>query len=257
MNEGQHDGRDEPDDVDVVAQWIRAHPEVWVDASSPLTTDFVDAVVADIVSGSRAARLRASIELRRRKLAAGGALSVLLVAGGAVGVAAIVRSGQPTQPSAGIACRDGVGVDADVIVIEPTKDPIGQCGELWATGRFAQPGGAKPVVPALIACVSESGVISVFPGVDTTCALLGLVDAEAGLDTQNRAIVELQERIAETINLKACGTAENVAAIAQRLVDESGLAGWIVEIRPDSVSAPCAKAAVDATARAVQIVKFP
>lgn len=257
MNERQYDGRDDSDDVDVVAHWIREHPEVWADAISPLSTDCVDAVVAEIVSGSRSARLQASAKRRQRKVVAGGALSALLVAGGAVGVAAIVRSGQPTQPSAGVACRDGVDVDANVIVIEPTEDPIGGCGELWATGRFDEPGGAQAVVPALVACVSESGVISVFPGDDTTCARLGLVDAEPELDATNQAIVALQERIAEDVNLAPCGAAEDVAVIAQRLVDESGLTGWVVETRPDSVGAPCAKAAVDATTRVVQIVKFP
>ena len=260
MNEPHHDGRGGPqdaDDIDVIAQWIREHPEVWADASTPTPASFVDGVVADIVSGSRMARVQANTRRRQRKLVAGGVLSALVVAGGAVGVAAIVRSGQPTQPSAGIACFDSVGDDADVIVVEPTDNPVAACSDLWATGRFAEPTDAADVVPALVACISESGVISVYPGDDRTCAQAGLVDAEPMLDPQNQAIVALQQRITDDVNLAPCATVDDVAAIVQRLVDESGLAGWEVEIRSDSVGASCAKAAIDVTTRVVQVVKFP
>lgn len=254
MNEPQCASRD--DDVDVVAQWIRDHPKVWADASSPLTADFVDRVVADIVSGSRMARLRANATRRRRKLVAGGVLSALVVASGAVGVAAIVRSGQPTQPTAGVACRDGDGIEANVIVIEPTDDPVGGCGALWVAGGFGVASAAVGSAPPLVACISDAGVIEVYPGDVGTCAGLGLADALA-LDDENQAIVSLQDRVVDEINAQPCASAHVVESIARRLVAESGLAGWRVEIRPDSISAPCAKAAVDATTQVVQIVKFP
>lgn len=180
-----------------------------------------------------------------------------MVAGGAVGVAAIVRSGQPTQPTAGVACRETPGVDADVIVIEPTDDPIGGCEALWAAGRFDETPLAAGGVPLLVACISDAGVIEVFPGEAGTCASLGLADADPVLDDENRLIVSLQDRVVDEINAQPCASARVVASIAQRLVAESGLAGWRVEIRPDSVSALCAKAAVDATTQVVQVVKFP
>ena len=242
---------------DVIAEWIREHPEVWADASAPLQPEFVDGVVADIVSGARMARLQRGETRRRRKLVATGVLSTLIVAGGAVGVAAIVRSGQPTQPTAGVACRDDVGVEANVIVIEPTDDPVGGCGALWAAGRFDGASVAVGVVPPLVACISHAGVIEVYPGDVGTCAGLGLADADPVLSDANRLIVSLQDRVVDEINAQPCASARVVASIAQRLVAESGLAGWRVEIRPDSVSALCAKAAVDATTQVVQVVKFP
>ncbi|HEY6615276.1 MAG TPA: hypothetical protein VIZ32_12185 [Vicinamibacterales bacterium] len=248
---------DNGDDDDVIAEWILEHPEVWADASAPLPSAFVDGVVADIVSGARTARLQRRETRRRRKLVATGVLSTLIVAGGAVGVAALVRSGQPTQPTAGVACRDGAGVDADVIVIEPTDDPVGGCGALWAAGRFDGASVAVGAAPSLVACISDAGVIEVYPGEVGTCSGLGLADAELVLDDENQLIVSLQDRVVDEINAQPCASARVVESIAQRLVTESELAGWRVEIRPDSVSAPCAKAAIDATTQVVQVVKFP
>ena len=59
------------------------------------------------------------------------------------------------------------------------------------------------------------------------------------------------------INLAECAPTGEVADAAQRIVDESGLQGWTVAIRADSVQAICAKTAVDAPTRTVTIIKFP
>ncbi len=243
---GLDDMRD--NDADPISTWILQHPETWDDAMTPLDERQIDAIVDRITV--RATR-------RRRKVFATAVLSTLVVAGGAVGVAALVRSGQPTQPTAGIACREAPGVDADVIVIEPTDDPVGGCEAVWAAGRFDEARLADGEVPLLVACVSDAGVIEVYPGDAETCTGLGLADAGPALDEENQAIVALQERLVNEINLQPCVMAEDAASIGLRIVEESGLAGWTVEIRTDSTGAPCAKAAVDTTRRVVEVVKFP
>lgn len=247
---------DEVTDDDVIAEWIREHPEVWAEASDPMSPAFVEGVIVDIVSGARMARLNERETRRHRNLVAG-FVAALVVAGGAVGVAALVRSGQPTQPTAGVACREAPGVDADVIVIEPTDDPVGGCEAVWAAGRFSETPLSGGEAPALMACISDAGVIEVYPGDAETCTRLGLSNADPALDVENQAIVALQERLANEINLQPCVTAEDAAAIGLRIVEESGLAGWTVEIRTDSAGASCAKAAVDTTRQVVEVVKFP
>lgn len=241
---------------DVIAEWIREHPEVWADASDPMSPAFVDAVVCDIVSGARTARLHERKTQRRRKLIAGGA-SALVVAGGAVGVAALVRSAQPSQPTAGVACREAPGVEADVIVIEPTDDPVGGCEVVWATGRFGESTLSGGEVPLLVACVSANGVVEVYPGDAATCISLDLAEADSALDEANQAIVTLQERLVNEINLQPCVSAEDAAAIGSRILESSVIAGWTVEIRMGSTGASCAKASVDTTRHVVEIVKFP
>lgn len=243
---GLDDMRD--NDEDPISTWILQHPETWDDAMSPLDERQVDAIVDRITV--RATR-------RRRKVVATAVLSTLVFAGGAVGVAALVRSGQPTQPTAGVACREAPGVDADVIVIEPTDDPVEGCRSLWAAGRFDEAAGGVGVVPPLVACISDAGVIEVYPGDAETCTGLGLANADSGLDVENQAIVALQERLVNDINARPCASAQAVEEIARRIVDESLISGWKVEVRPDSIDATCAKAAVVATAQVVQVVKFP
>jgi len=243
---GLDDMRD--NDADPISTWILQHPETWDDAMTPLDERQIDAIVD---------RVTVRATPRRRKFVATAVLSTLVVAGGAVGVAALVRSGQPTQPIAGVACREAPGVDAVVIVIEPTDDPVGGCRPLWAAGRFDENAEEVGVVPPLVACISDGGVIEVYPGDVGMCASLGFADADPALDDENRAIVAFQERIVEEINAQPCASAAAVESIAQRIVDESLVPGWKVEIRADSLDAPCAKAAVVATAQVVQVVKFP
>jgi hypothetical protein len=243
--------------ADVIAEWIRRHPEVWAEASHPLDPAVVDHVVADIVSGARLARLERPETSRRRRIVATGVLSTLVVAGGAVGVAALVRSGQPTQPTAGVGCRSGSSVDADVIVIEPTDDPVRDCAELWADGRFELAQGQSNAVPSLVACISDVGVIEVLPGGATMCAELGLVDAEPVLDPLNAQLVALEDRLVAEINSGSCMTAGDAASLAQQIIDEFGVVDWTVEARADSVWAECVKAILDLESRRIEIVKFP
>lgn len=244
-------------DRDIIARCIEAHPELWGDGADPLSPAFVDRVVADIVSGSRMARHRQRDSSRRRRILAAGLLSTAVVAGSAVGVAALVRLGQPTQPGAGIACRSESGADADVIVIEPTTDALGGCRELWREGRFDGAAGPITEVPPLVACISSTGAIEVYPGSSETCRSLGLIDAEPTLDPSNQALVALQERVAAEINAGPCASADDAHEHARRLLEETNLVGWRVQTLPDSAAATCAKATVDVTGRIIQIVKFP
>lgn len=240
-----------------VAQWIEDLPELWGEGANPLSPAFVDEVVADIVSGSRIARHRQRDSRRRRRVLATGLLATMVVAGGAVGVAALVRLGQPTQPGAGIACRAGSGADADVIVMEPTNDALGGCRELWREGRFGETVGSIDGIPALVACISTTGVVEVYPGSTETCRSLGLIDADPTLDPPNLTLVALQDRVAEKINGGPCISAGEANALARRIIDEMTMVDWSVETRRDSVAAACAKATVDVTSRIIQIIKFP
>ena len=244
-------------DRDIIARCVEAHPELWGDGADPLSPAFVDRVVADIVSGSRMARHRRRDSSRRRRTLAVGLLSTAVVAGSAVGVAALVRLGQPAQPTAGIACRSGSGVDSDVIVIEPTGDALGGCRELWREGRFGEMSGPIDGIPSLVACISTVGVVEVYPGSTDTCRSLGLIDADPTLDPSNQALVLLQARVAAEINQGPCVAADDAATRAHRLIEELNMVGWSVETRPDSVGATCAKATADVMGRVIQIIKFP
>ncbi len=245
----------EPDDE--VSSWIREHPEVWADALESPSTAEIDELVGQVVSGARDRRRADETGRRRRRLVATVALTIIVVTGGAVGVAALIRSGQPSRPSEGIACRSAADPRADAIVVEAGSDPVGRCRTLWTDGELTQPGQAVGEVPPLVACVGASGVIEVYPGGSSMCGQLGLVVADPSLTPENQAMVALQDRIVELINDQPCVAATKAAAIAQEIVNESELNGWTVSVRPDSENASCAKAALDVPTKTISVVKFP
>ena len=246
-----------PGPDDEVSSWIRKHPEVWADAIDAPSSAEVDDLVAQVVSGARDRRRAEEGAHRRRRFVAAGALTVIVVTGGAVGVAALIRSGQPSRPSEGIACRATADPSADAIVVEAGPDPVGRCQRLWSGGELSGPDQALGEVPPLVACVSTSGVIEVYPGNFSTCGELGMVVADPSLSPENQAMIALEGRIVEEINDLPCVAAIDAAAVAQRIVDTSELDGWTVSVRPDSADATCAKAAVDVPSRTISIVKFP
>ncbi len=244
------------DELDPISSWIARHPETWDDAVMPLDAARVDALVDRVVGRSRAQQRRYRSQ-RRRKVMTVGAVTGLLVVGGAVGAAALLR-GQPSQPIAGVACQDAIGDDAVVVVIDPTDDPIGGCKAAWRSGRFNEDTEHPPEPPPLVACIGSGGAVQVHPLKFGTCEALGLGVADVALDDATLAVVELSSRIVTDVNSSApCPNATNAAAIAQRVLDESGLSGWRVEIRADSAAASCVRAAVVADQQIIEIIKFP
>jgi hypothetical protein len=192
--------------------------------------------------------------LRRRRRSIGAAIvGTIVIVGGSVGVAALIRSGQPTQPAQGIACRAAEDARSDAIVIPASVDPIAGCAAQWATGNL----GPTSDVPRLTVCIAVTGVVEVYPGDSDVCGRIGLVNADAELTPDNVAVVALNDRLVEEVNLADCAPAVDVAESAQRIVDQSGLSGWTVEIRDDSRDADCAKVALDQPTRTITVIRFP
>jgi hypothetical protein len=240
------------DDTDPVSAWIRAHPEAWGDAVEPLGQGEVDALIDRVVSRSRTSQAR-----RRRNVTAVSAVAAIVVAGGAAGVAAMLR-GQPSEPTAGVACMDAVGDDAVIVAINATDDPIAGCEAAWRAGQFDDDRDHPPEPPVLVACLGTGGAIQVHPLEFGTCAALGLDAADPTLDDSSLAIVGLDDRIVAEVNAaEPCLTAPDAAATAGRIIDDVGLSGWRVQIAPGSARAECAKAAVETDRRVVTIRSFP
>lgn len=239
--------------ADLVDVWIRDHPEIWEAAYSEPTAAELDADVDRVVVRARSFA-DAPTARRRRRLSIGAVVvGAIVIVGGSVGVAALLRSGQPTQPAQGIACRAAEDPRADAIVIPPSVDPIAACAEQWAAGTV----GPTKDVPPLTVCIAVTGVVEVYPGDSEVCGRIGLVNADAELTPDNLAVLALNDRLVEEINLADCAPAVDVAASAQRIANESGLVGWTVEIRDDSRDADCAKVALDQPTKTITVIKFP
>lgn len=239
-----------PPGDDEIAAWIRHHPEVWLDAeTAPADTDeqWANEIVERVLAAERRARRG-----RVRGLIGGG-IAIAVMAGGAVGAAALLRNGQPSAPEAGTVCRAEAALDADAISLGAGKDPVAQCLQLWNGGRFA-PYITDGEIPPLVACIGRGGAIEVFPGQTSTCTDLGLQPADSTLTPENALVVELEEVLVRSINAAGCVVGDDAVGTAQQAIGELGLEGWSVQIEPGAEQV-CAKAAIDSTTRSVIISK--
>lgn len=234
-----------------VSDWIRRHPEVWhfADESAPqLDDEWFERTVADIVSGSRERRRRA--RRRRHRAVTAGVVVAALASGGTV-AALLTRAGQPTRPEAGVTCRSAAALRSDAIEAGAGVDPVDACRAQWERGAF---GNDVDVPTELVACIDPvGGAINVFPGDASVCADLSMEPADVELDVDSDAVVALQDRLVEEINLADCAPAADVAEQAQAILDQSGLTGWRVQMNADPTSSMCAKVGVDSPTRTIFI----
>ncbi len=244
--------------LDDLAEWIRRHPEAWPASEEFTISDArIDEIIESVIAGQRRAPADTLARRRRRRRLVGGACFVIAATSGAVVAASMLRSEQPTQPQAGAACRAQAQVRADAIVLAPGGDPIEGCRALWEGGQFeeldtGEPGiGAGDAVPPLSACIGGGGVVEVFPGEPSVCSDLGLAAADPTLSPENQAIVDLQDRLVETINMAECIPVADAAPMAEAILDEAPLDGWTVWIRPEAQGGTCGKVAVDPTAKQI------
>ena len=239
--------------ADLVDVWIHDRPDAWAAAFPEPTEAELDADVDRVVV--RARSLADALNPRRRRRRSIGAVVVgtIVIVGGSVGVAALIRSGQPIQPAQGIACRAAEDPRSDAIVIPANADPIAACAEQWANGTL----GPTSDVPPLTVCIAVTGVVEVYPGDSEVCGRIGLVNADAELTPDNLAVLALNDRLVNEVNAAACAAAVDVLASAKRIVDESGLDGWTIAIRGDSRDADCAKVALDQPTKTITVIKFP
>lgn len=236
--------------------FILGHPEVWGDASAPIAAERIDAVVADIVSGRRVLRVPPA-RTRRRRLFTGGAIGLVVLAGGVAGVTAVLRLAQPSRPEQPAGCYESIEPGASVAALPLGVDPIIACRDAWISGPFSASTTGESGAPSLVACISELGAVSVYPGDESTCGVLGLVAADPVPDDYTAAVSRLQRRVVDEINLPPCTTAAATAERARTILAESDLSGWTVEIRLDSLDASCAKGVVIAEQRVLRILRFP
>lgn len=241
-------------DDEGLSVWIRRHPEVWDQRyDSAAADERNDQLIERIMAGDRGTQHRRPAS-RKRRIVIASTSAVIVVSSAAVGVAALLRSEQPTVPEAGPTCHASVDAAADLIGLEPGVDPITGCRQAWIDGRF----GVEVSNPSsLVACIGQGGGIDVFPGESTVCESLGLPVADPELSLDNAAIVVLQDRIATEINAAACLPANRVKPLVEQILSETEITGWQVIIRSDAQASTCVKAAVDSTSKTVHLNKFP
>jgi hypothetical protein len=133
---------------------------------------------------------------------------------------------QASNPT-GVLCYATADLDGDRAVLPPDIDPVAACQKPWTDGTFSHAG-----APPLAGCVNDAGVATVLPGDQSVCSRLGLADLEPGRSDDQQAIVELGDRLQEAFSAD-CIHQDDAMVLAQQLLDESGLAGWTVQLAED------------------------
>lgn len=235
-----------------LARWLRQTLFFDVDDGEEGTRDDEAAqrLLAEVYRRSEA---RDRARHRRGRRLIGGAIVAGVMVSGSAAAALIWRSGQPTRPEGFVLCHSSADLTSDVIARAPGDDPIEGCGRLWASGQLPTSGQAGRV-PLLVACVGPRGGIEVFPGPADVCVQLGLEGSDPTLSPDNSAIVELQERLVDGINLADCRPVSEVIAAVEAVLSESAVVGWTVTVAPGAESATCAKVAVDTANRTVLVI---
>jgi hypothetical protein len=173
---------------------------------------------------------------------------------GTVATASLVNHQPVTAPEAGVVCRSAAQPDSSAIVIMAPGDPVEACGHLWRTGALPDVEVVNPPSdPPLVACTGAGGALEVYPGDSAeacTAMGLGVADVRATMEDPVR---ELSMRVGE-LNLR-CLDAQAATTDGRALLDELGLGGWSVAVRPGS--ATCYALAVATNERTLYVTPLP
>jgi hypothetical protein len=220
---------------------------------APMSTEEVEALIADIISG----RSQATRKSRHRRRWFAGGTAVVMLAGGATAAAVWPRA-KPSHPEQGIACHATLDAHGDAAVIPPAANAIDACQQLWLEGALPDIRNGSPktdVAPPLFACVSAGGGLEVFPNLadpPATCSTLGLSDAD--INVSNDPIVVLQEQLADNINL-VCVDVDKAEALASQALKDTGLGDWKIVRREGAKE--CVKAAEDVDTKTIFLQSLP
>lgn len=167
--------------------------------------------------------------------------------------AAWVLNRSPDDPTQ-VACYREADLSADIVALMTGPDPVAQCRQVWEAGTFSGSGGSPELAP----CVLPSGIVGIFPAVESDpCGKLGLDAANLIPTRGSAAIVALQDSLADRF-ARSCASIDDAIAIVEDEIAAAGLDGWTVrkpEARP--AERPCASVSIDVPARTVSVVPIP
>jgi hypothetical protein len=139
---------------------------------------------------------------------------------------AILHQQRASNPTL-LVCYRSPDINGDRAALPSAVDPVAACAAPWMDGTFSIDG-----PPRMFACVNNSGVAVVFPGDETVCSRLGLPMLQPDRNGDLQAIVDLEQRLAETFRANCYHQADALAK-AQKILDETFLTGWRVQLAED------------------------
>ena len=186
------------------------------------------------------------------------AIAVAVLALGTV-AATWILTRDVTNPT-GVGCFDRVATNGDIAVAGMAGDLSPDlCAEFWKDGTLVNesivPAGQ---VPPLTGCVTEAGVLWVFPSDDSAvCEQLGLSTPAPNIGVGNNDIRSLGDTLVDDIAWDSCVPIDEAKEQVRAILDERGFTDWVIKTGPLRPGSICASLAVDAPLKTIRLVPIP
>lgn len=208
--------------------------------------DLLAAILATTPGSQRRARVR-----YRALIAAVIILTLASIA------AAWVLTTRPVETLA-VTCYSDTNLESDRhgTVALGGSPSVADCNDAWTLGFISNPRVEPGTIPPLTGCVTDRGVLAVFPTDDAAvCDNLGLAERTPDRPVdQLDSVSQARQQIRDFVQLQSCHTMDDMAQTVRRILDDNGLPDWKVHRQPDYPGRPCGSLAYDIPDRTVTIV---
>jgi hypothetical protein len=164
-----------------------------------------------------------------------------------------------TDPTV-VVCYQEVSLNSDRAGADSGGDlEVDLCADLWEDGILVNEG-VVPAgqVPPFVGCVTDQGVLAVFPtDDDSACSRLGLDVPDPGSMTEGRQSRDLQLRLIEYFDAQDCQPISAAKDNIRKILDDNGFDDWEIVTAPGRPDRPCASLAFDGAAKTVRLVPIP
>lgn len=186
---------------------------------------------------------------RRLRVTAIGVLSIVLTA-------AVAIRYLPVDHTFELGCFEATDLAANRLVSDVDNQPgADDCAEWWINGELTNPEVPLGQVPPLLACVTESGVLWVFPSDDpTTCQRLGLAVPDSSPASSPGSVI--RAALVDQYAWEACVPPVQAAAEISGALVDLGFSDWSVSY-DDAAEGDCTTLAIDPIAKVVSVVPVP
>jgi hypothetical protein len=156
-----------------------------------------------------------------------------------------------------VVCYATTSLDGDRVGVAASSAPsVAVCAEPWADGPLTNPDVNPGDIPPLTACVTDNGVLAVFPTDDPkVCDDLGLATPDPSQPTVGLgSAAAARDEIVAYVAGETCPSLEDAELRVRSILETHGLTDWTVEAQPQREDRPCASIAFDTDTRTVILV---
>jgi hypothetical protein len=160
---------------------------------------------------------------------------------------------EPARNPTTVVCYSNPAVPPDdQVALGAEKDPVVACEKVWSTGEFG-----SGATPHLTACVTKTDIVAVVPGNGDVCEQLGLRLWNTVVNGADRAIIEFNDEITQTLR-DACYPEPEATTLTKAAMDRHGLGDWTVASNGNwSTTVPCTAIGIDPTTKTVTLGARP